>query len=78
MSEQQIADSFGDSVENVKKIINGQKLITPDHFNHHIEHQKLKFFEFVHEAILPEHLPPKIREKVEICLEIAENLKKRK
>lgn len=64
--------------EHIQEIINKKSTLKSEHIHNLLQNSNLRFWQFVSEAILMEHLTQKTREKIQICKKLTDRLKKKK
>jgi len=76
LSVKEIAASMDTTVDHIEKIINKKELFTAPDVEAYLKSSGLHFWEFAIAAIPMTHLPEKARNRVKLCQEISNHLKK--
>lgn len=76
MSIDDIAKAMSTSITHIQEVINKKDTLKSEDINVYLKNQKIRFWEFVKEAIPDDHLPPSLKKKLKICKELSDHLKK--
>ncbi len=77
LSVENIATSMNTTISHVEKVIDKKEQFTPEDINAHIESSKLHLWEFTLLAIPLNHLTEKTKNRILLCKEISDHLKKK-
>ncbi len=77
MSINEIAESMGTDPDYIKNAIKGRKTLTIDHINYYTSHKGIHFWEFALAAIPLNHLSEKIRNRILLCKQLSDHIKKK-
>ena len=77
MSINEIAESMGTDPNYIKNAIKGKKIITIEQINHYTHHKGIHFWEFVLDAIPLNHLSEKTKNRILLCKELSDHIKKK-
>jgi len=78
LSVNAIAASMDTTVDHIKKVISKKELFSENDINAYLKSSKLHFWEFAIQAIKPEHMTQKSRDRIHLCKEISDHIKKKK
>jgi len=78
LSVKEIAKSMGATTDHIEKVIDKKELFTAQDVEAYLKSSNLHFWEFAMAAIPMAHLPEKARNRVQLCKEISDHLKKKK
>ena len=76
LSVKDISTSMNTTVSHVEKVISKREQFTPEDINEHIKSSKLHLWEFTLLAIPLNHLTEKTKNRILLCKEISDHLKK--
>lgn len=77
LSVDDISISLGTSSQHIEDIKNKKAILEAKHINLYLKSNNIVFWEFIYEAVVLDHLPKKIRNKILLCKQIAEHIKKK-
>jgi plasmid maintenance system antidote protein VapI len=78
LSAEAISTSMGTTISHVEKVINKKEQFTPEEINKYINSSELQFWEFALAAIPLNHLSEKTRNRVLLCKQLSDHIKKKK
>jgi len=77
LSVKAISTSMNTTISHIEKVISKKEQFTSKDVNTYINSSELHFWEFVIEAIPLNHLSEKTKNRVLLCKEISDHLKKK-
>ena len=77
LSVESIATSMHTTVSHVEKVISKKEQFTPEDINEHIKSSKLHLWEFTLSAIPLSHLTEKTKNRILLCKQLSDHLKKK-
>ena len=76
LSIEEISKSMNTSVNHIKSILNSQQTLSSNHIDSYLKYANLHFWELAIAAIPMRYLSKKTQNKILICKEISEYIKK--
>jgi hypothetical protein len=78
LSIDDVAKATGTTSQHIQEILNEKSFFKEKQIDFYMKQIDIPLWEFLYEAVPMEHLPKKIKNKIKLCKEISEVLKKRK
>lgn len=77
-SYKKIAEILGEEESLIRKVTKLKVALTQEHLQKVLDFEQMRFWEFAIEAIPRKHLSEKAYNRIELCKQLADHLKKRK
>jgi len=74
----EIAAAMDTTTTHIDNVISNKEQFTSEDLNAYLKYSGLRFWEFAIRVIPLEHLTPKARDRVLLCKELSEHIKKKK
>ncbi len=76
LSVSEIAQFMDVSADHIEKVLKSKETLTPEHITTYLKATNQHFWEFTIAAIPMEHLPEKAKNRVLLCKELSDHIKK--
>lgn len=75
-TKESLSKSMDISVKNINKVLKKKISLSQEHINNFSKNEEYKIWQLMYDAIPPNHLSEKAREKIELCRVLSKRLRK--